>query len=89
MRWAVPWFQLLLIISNLLIADQHWFYVVTLAGQIALLITALIGSALYPTPAVIWLKIPAFFMQANIAAGHALIDFLRGKRAITWTPSRR
>lgn len=89
MRWAVPWFQLLLLASNVLIAGQHWFYQVTLAGQLVLLLTALVGSVLNPIPNKIWLKIPAFFMQANIAAAHALVDYLRGIRAVTWTPSRR
>lgn len=89
MRWAVPWFQLLLLFSNVIIAGQHWFYQLTLAGHLALLTAALVGSVLYPTPTKAWLKIPTFFMQANIAAAHALIDYLSGTRAVTWTPSRR
>ncbi|MBV1960611.1 MAG: glycosyltransferase family 2 protein [Immundisolibacteraceae bacterium] len=89
MRWAVPWFQGLLLLTNVVIAGEHWFYQLTLAAQLALLISALIGSVLQPKPNVIWLKIPTFFMQANIAAAHALIDYLRGTRAVTWTPSRR
>ena len=89
MRWAVPWFQLLLLTSNVMIVGQHWFYQLTLAGQLVFLIAALVGSVLYPTPNVVWLKIPAFFMQANIASAQALLDYLRGTRAVTWTPSRR
>lgn len=89
MRWAVPWFQLLLLLSNLMIAGQHWFYQLALLGQFALLIAALIGSVLYPKPKASWLKIPAFFMQVNIASAHALVDYLRGARVVTWTPSRR
>ena len=89
MRWAVPWFQLLLLTSNVMIVGQHWFYQLTLAGQLVFLIAALVGSVLYPTPNVVWLKIPTFFMQANIASAQALLDYLRGTRAVTWTPSRR
>ena len=89
MRWAVPWFQLLLLVSNVIIAGEHWFYQLALMGQLVLLIAALIGSVLYPKSNAIWLKIPTFFMQANIASAHALVDYLRGTRAVTWTPSRR
>lgn len=89
MRWAVPWFQVILLFSNALIAGQHWFYQLTLFGQLLLLIAALIGSVLYPKPEQPWLKIPAFFMQVNIASAQALIDYLRGVRAVTWTPSKR
>ncbi len=89
MRWAVPWFQLLLLGSNLAIVDQHGFYQLALLGQLTLLTTALVGSVIYPKTDVIWLKIPAFFMQVNIAAAQALIDYLMGKRAITWAPSQR
>lgn len=89
MRWAVPWFQLTLLISNVLIAGQHWFFQLTLLGQLTLLIMALTGSVLHPKPNTVILKIPAFFMQVNIASAHALIDYLRGTRAVTWTPSKR
>ena len=89
MRWAVPWFQLALLLSNMAVVGQHWFFQLTLLGQLALLIMALIGSVLHPKPSAIALKIPAFFMQVNIASAHALIDYLRGTRAVTWTPSKR
>lgn len=89
MRWAVPWFQLLLLLSNVMIVGQHWFYLVSLTGQLILLLTALVGAVIYPTPNSTWLKIPTFFMQANVASAHAFIDYVRGTRAVTWTPSRR
>ena len=89
MRWAVPWFQLTLLISNVIIAGQHWFFQLTLLGQLTLLIMALTGAVLHPKPNTVILKIPAFFMQVNIASAHALIDYLRGTRAVTWTPSKR
>ena len=89
MRWAVPWFQLTLLLSNVMIVGQHWFFQLTLLGQLALLIVALAGSVIHPKSKAIGLKIPAFFMLVNIASAHALIDYLRGIRAVTWTPSKR
>ncbi|MDF1819138.1 MAG: glycosyltransferase [Immundisolibacteraceae bacterium] len=89
MRWAVPWFQAALLISNVWIVGEHWFYQFTLLAHIALLVVAMVGLAQHPKPLQAWLKFPAFFMQVNIAAAHALLDYIKGERSVTWTPSKR
>ena len=89
MRWAVPWFQIPLLITNLFIAHVNAFYALILTGHLLLLGAALIGSVVTPRPTNIALKIPAFFMQVNIASAHAVIDYFRGQRMVTWSPSKR
>ena len=89
MRWAVPWFQVPLLITNLFIAHVNAFYALILTGHLLLLGAALIGSVVTPRPTNIALKIPAFFMQVNIASAHAVIDYFRGQRMVTWSPSKR
>ncbi|HAC34738.1 MAG TPA: glycosyl transferase [Gammaproteobacteria bacterium] len=89
MRWAVPWFQIPLLITNLFIAHVNAFYALILTGHLLLLGAALIGSVVTPRPTNMALKIPAFFMQVNIASAHAVIDYFRGQRMVTWSPSKR
>ncbi len=89
MRWAVPWFQIPLLVSNLFIAHVHPFYALVLTAHLLLLAAALIGSVVTPRPTNVALKIPAFFMQVNVASAHAVIDYLLGRRMVTWSPSKR
>jgi glycosyltransferase involved in cell wall biosynthesis len=89
MRWLVPWFLLLLLAASVGLANQHWFYALALAGQIAfylLVIGGALSARLRQHPLV---KVPYFFVQVNVAIAHAFIWFLRGKRITVWQPSKR
>lgn len=88
-RWGVPWFQAGALISNIYLADTHLFYQIMLTMHVLLISIALVGAVCTPQLSSSWIRIPTFFMQVNIASAHALIDFLQGKRAVTWTPSKR
>jgi len=35
-----------------------------------------------------WLSIPYYFTLINVAAGHALLRFLRGEKQVLWTPRK-
>ena len=89
MRWLVPWFQLSLLISNLLVWQEHLLFTLLLIIQVGFYFLAIAGwlsSSLRKNTLV---KLPFFFMQVNIAIAHAGLQFLSGKRITMWQPSKR
>jgi len=89
MRWLVPWFQISLFFSNLLVWQTHVIFTLLLTGQIVFYTLALIGWLFKPARGNTLFKIPFFFMQVNIAIAHASLQFLLGKRITKWEPSKR
>ncbi len=87
MRWAVPWFMLLALISLWMLAPRHWLYAAAFVTQVALYGLALIARGRTAMPPL--LKIPYFFVQVNMAIAHATLAFLFGKRVTVWEPSKR
>jgi glycosyltransferase involved in cell wall biosynthesis len=87
MRWAVPWFMLLALVSSWALASRHWIYAAAFIAQAALYLLALIVRGRAAKPAL--LKIPFFFVQVNMAIAHATLAFLVGKRVTVWEPSKR
>ncbi|WP_228739304.1 glycosyltransferase family 2 protein [Marinobacter arenosus] len=89
MRWAVPWFQVLLLVTSLLLSGAGLVYVLAFIGQIAFY--SLVIAARF-VPAIrekAWGKIPYFFVQVNVAIAHATVFFMTGRRMTVWTPSKR
>lgn len=89
MRWAVPWFQILLLATSFMLAAEGGIYGLALLGQI--LFYGVVGFG-YIKPELrdfTLVKIPYFFVQANLAVAHATIDFLKGRRMTVWVPSKR
>lgn len=89
MRWLVPWFLILLFVSNLMLIDSHWVYQLFLAGQVLFYLVTLLAFISSKLREKVLFKIPYFFIQVNIAIAHATIQFLTGKRVTRWTPSKR
>ena len=89
MRWLVPWFQLVLLISSIIAWQAHILVTVILAGQIVFYLLATIGWVSKTARSHTLAKLPFFFMQVNIAIAHAGIQFLLGKRITVWEPSKR
>ncbi|MEX2475921.1 glycosyltransferase [Marinobacter sp.] len=89
MRWAVPWFQVLLLASSLLLAGKGGFYTLVLAAQAVFYGLALSGHISPRLRAYAPVKIPYFFIQVNLAVAHAFVSFLSGKRMTVWAPSQR
>ncbi|MBT1450664.1 glycosyltransferase [Glaciecola sp. XM2] len=89
MRWAVPWFMLLALLSNLSIYSENGFYALTFylqaIGYILVLLTWKLPSLQKNT----LLKLGFFFVQVNLAIAHSTVNFLMGRRMVTWTPSKR
>lgn len=87
MRWAVPWFMLLALLSSWTLTGTHWLYRAAFLAQVALYALALLARSRTALPAL--LRIPYFFVQVNMAIAHATLAFLLGKRVTAWEPSKR
>ncbi len=89
MRWLVPWFMLITAITSLVIYDQHWFYQLAVFGQLFLYGVATLAWKIEPIRQVSIAKLVFFFVQVNIAIGHAWFKYLTGTRMTVWAPSQR
>ena len=89
MRWLVPAFMALLLVASIALAPVHPLYAGALAAQVvgyALVLAAHLVPALR---AIAPVRLAYFFVQVNLALGRAGLDFLRGRRIVTWDPSAR
>ncbi|PPI84706.1 glycosyl transferase [Marinobacter maroccanus] len=89
LRWAVPWFLLLLLITTLLLNHKGGIYSLAMLGQLVfygIVVAGYLKPGLQTRSVV---KIPLFFVQVNIAIAHATVKFLSGTRMTVWTPSQR
>jgi glycosyltransferase involved in cell wall biosynthesis len=84
-RWLVPFAMIAAFLSNALLAAESPFYQALLVVHTLAYLVAVAGLWL-PIRA---LKIPAFFLQANLAVFIAWLRHLRGDRITVWTPSDR
>ncbi|MDH5231211.1 MAG: glycosyltransferase family 2 protein [Gammaproteobacteria bacterium] len=89
MRWLVPWFLLVLLVSNVVCLDAHWIYLVLLLAQLSFYSLAFFGWTSASLRNIFLFKIPFFFMQVNIAIWQASLMFIAGKRITKWEPSKR
>ena len=89
MRWGVPWFMLTMLVVTLLLLDQGVVYHVALVLQVVFYLLALAGRLSVRLREIAVIRIIFFFVQTNIALGHAAVLFLAGTRMTTWNPSRR
>ena len=88
MRWLVPWFMALALLSNLFLLKSG-FYVFTLLVQLAGLGIFIAASKKPSLRNNGVLKLVYFFYQVNVALAHAAIKFFSGTRMTTWKPSAR
>ncbi|MDC0661937.1 glycosyltransferase family 2 protein [Marinobacter sp. SS21] len=89
MRWAVPWFQVLLFTLSLLLAGKGGVYSLALVVQCLFYGLVLMGHSNPALRSRGYVRIPYFFVQVNIAIAHATVSFLGGKRMTVWSPSQR
>lgn len=88
MRWLVPWFMALALISNLYLLNGsfYWFTLLVQLGGLGVFIAASKKPTLRENGLI---KLIYFFYQVNFALGHAAVKFLSGTRMTTWKPSAR
>lgn len=89
MRWAVPWFLLLLFATSLVLAPQGGVYAALLVAQLFGYGLALFGWLRPAARSNGLVRLAFYFCQVNLAMADALLRFLRGERVVTWDPSRR
>jgi cellulose synthase/poly-beta-1,6-N-acetylglucosamine synthase-like glycosyltransferase len=89
MRWLVPLFMTMLLVTSLLLAPEHPLYAAALAAQAAGYVLVLAAHVMPRLRQVALVRLAYFFVQVNLALGQAGIDFLRGRRIVTWDPSAR
>jgi glycosyltransferase involved in cell wall biosynthesis len=89
LRWAVPWFLLLLAITSVILAPTGTFFALALYAQVLGYGLVLAAWALPSIRSIAPLRIGFYFAQVNLAMADALLRFLRGERVVTWEPSKR
>jgi hypothetical protein len=89
LRWLVPWFLLGLLGASLLLVGEHWFYKTAAALQAVFYLFVLLGALSPGLRRITLVRIPYYFIQANLAVAHATLAFLMGKRVTLWEPSKR
>lgn len=88
MRWLVPWFMIISLLSNFTLLSEP-FYIFTLLVQLAgagIFVLASLRPAFRSNSLI---KLVYFFYQVNLALAHAAIKFFSGTRMTTWKPSAR
>jgi glycosyltransferase involved in cell wall biosynthesis len=84
-RWLVPFAMLAALGSNWLLVAKTPFYAASFLGQCAFYAAAL-GGLWTGAPA---LRIPMFFVVANLGVLTAWLRYARGERIASWDPSQR
>jgi hypothetical protein len=84
-RWLVPFAMILALVSNAALASDSRFYSGVLLLQCCFYAAAL-GGVITGSSA---LKLPAFFVVANLGVLTAWFRYARGERMTTWDPSAR
>jgi len=89
LRWLVPLFLLLALASNLVLGLGSLGYSALLVAQLVFYVTALFGWQRPALASPRLLKIPSYFVAANVAIVVAWWRYMRGERMVMWTPSQR
>ncbi|GAA0839849.1 hypothetical protein GCM10009113_03970 [Marinobacter szutsaonensis] len=89
MRWAVPWFQILLLAVSFTLVGKGGIYLLALVLQLAFYGLVIVGFFAPSIRDYSVIKIPYFLVQVNLAVAHATLKFLSGQRMTVWAPSQR
>ncbi|MCW9006245.1 MAG: glycosyltransferase family 2 protein [Gammaproteobacteria bacterium] len=89
MRWMVPWFMLLLLITSFFLLGHHPLYLLVFILQLFFYSIVIVGIVVPSLRENTIIKIPFYFIQVNLAIAHAIIAYALGKRITIWSPSKR
>lgn len=89
MRWLVPAFMALLLVTSVALARVHAVYAWALAAQCLGYSVVLTAHFYPPLRGYAPVRLAYFFVQVNLALGRAGLDFVRGRRVVVWDPSAR
>ena len=88
-RWLVPFFGIFALIGSWILSpSSNLFLIIVLAGAMIILF-AVLGYCLPAIRSRIWIKIPLFFVVANLAILKAWYLYLTGTRKVSWQPTER
>jgi len=90
LRWLVPVFLILLILSNLVIVGRTDIYLLALICQAIIYGAAIVGMLFWladrPSPKLV--QIPFYFCLVNVASLVGVCEAMAGKKYTTWLSSR-
>lgn len=89
MRWLVPVFLLVALISGATLIGESALYRFLFALQIVFYFSALIGIVLPVMTKIVLIRIPSFFVVVNASIFVAWLKFFKGERVTLWQPSVR
>ena len=89
LRWLVPLFLLLALITNLLLVNAAGIFILLLLGQSVFYALAFCGWRRTEPPSKVLLKIPLYFITVNVSILVAWWRYLSGNRMVMWIPSER
>lgn len=88
-RWLIPFFLIIILLCNPLLLNKG-FYIATFLLQILFYASALTAWVMERFDRRIkLLSIPLFFCLINLASLRAAINFIKGRKMITWETVRR
>ena len=88
-RWLVPFAMIAALVANGWLALSSPVYGVILLVQGGFYSLALVYMLSRRVPSVGMLRIPSFFVMANLSILDAWMRYFRGERIMSWTPSKR
>lgn len=88
-RWLVPFAMILVLVSNLFLIPHHEMYKYIMILQVLFYVTAFVSSIRKILPFKSIMKIPFYFVMANLSILVAWYRYTKGERLITWEPSKR
>jgi cellulose synthase/poly-beta-1,6-N-acetylglucosamine synthase-like glycosyltransferase len=89
LRWLVPIFLCIALVSNIILALKSYVFVILLIGQLLFYGLALWGwYGKKGTPSVL-VRIPMYFCVVNASILVAWWRYITGQRLVMWTPSER
>jgi len=90
LRWLIPFFLMIIFLTNGFLAITSMFYLFIFFGQIFIYVLFLLSIKFdYYSSSWSILKIPIYFMNVNASIIVAWWRYLRGQRVVMWTPSER
>jgi hypothetical protein len=86
LRYLAPFFQLTTLLANLVLAPRGGPWPVLLALQLAFYVAAAMAHRRTDRPLPGAMTAAYYLCVVNLASGLAFVQFLRGKKQVTWQP---
>jgi len=88
MRWLVPWFMISAVFSNIILVYRSALYKAFCVLHVLFYVSAFLNDRVFAQSTSIF-KLPYYFVQVNMAIARAWVEYLKGERYVTWSPSTR